>query len=469
MTDLTPIRGTPGIGKSWFGELLLWVLIRLGVRVVFEQARASKWFFFDPLSESVVVVSRSTDLAWPPAFRADQGAVLIFDPAASGAAVEPLMVDQFTVVTASPNRLHFKEFLKHSAELRFLPPWSFEDLKSILPFALLSAPSIADKEAVLEERFAVVGGIPRKLFDDKPVRYWQQQILGQLGQNVTNVRSLLSVEVIEDYNQAHNNLIVIDSSPPFFDQGRLMLSSAFVRLHYPTEAQSADRRKLLDEIWKAWNDPARAAEAGKKFEPFAFGSLFLGGLFPYFPLLENGTHASSAPERQFGPFEHSELFTDLSSLPSILPNVLYRPSISNFPLIDFFAVIDGDLTLFQMTVSDSKPSPLPILSNATLLPLLDLFSSTFPNRRVVAVFVAPDFILNSFKLTETGWMKKEAEKKKEKKAKETKEKEKKRKKKKGGDKEMEGKEKNPALFSHTDQSGLELVASVLYLPLLPHS
>ena len=73
-----------------------------------------------------------------------------------------------------------------------------------------------------------------------------------------------------------------------------------------------------------------------------------------------------------------------------------------------------------MTVSDSKPSPVPIFSNTTLPPLLHLFSATFPSRRVVVVFVAPDFILNSFKLTETGWVKKEAEKKKEKKEKEKK-------------------------------------------------
>ena len=454
------VSGTPGIGKSWFGELLLWVFTRLGIRVIYEHALTGKWFFFDPASDVVLTSPRSTDLAWPAHFRNDMHAVLLFDPAASGSAVEPLLVDQFTVVTSSPNRLHFKEFYKRASEMRFLPSWTLDDLKRILPFTTLAG-SLVQKEVALVERFQVVGGIPRKLFDDKPVRYWQHQVLGQLRQNVANVRSLLSLEVIEDYNQAHNNLVVIYASPPAFDQAHLILSSAFVRLHYQTESKSSDRRKLADEIWAAWNDPTRAVEAGKKFEPFAFGSLVLGGKFPYFPLLESGSHASSTSEHQFGPFEHTELFTDLTDLMQILPNVLYRPSISNFPVIDFFAVIDDELILFQMTVSTFKPSPLAVFSNTTLLPLLDLYASTFSKRRVVIVFVAPDFILNSFKLTETGWVKKEAEKRKLKKEKETEKKQIK------GEKKMH-KQATPLCITN-EATNLELVAFVLYIPVLHYS
>src|SRR3546814_6982202 len=93
------------------------------------------------------------------------------------------------------------------------------------------------------------------------------------------------------------------------DEGKLELASAYVRMHYPTEAHSADRRKLSNDILQAWNDPTRSAEAGKKFENFAFGSLYLGGKFPCFPMLANGARASEGSLREFDQLERLEIIT----------------------------------------------------------------------------------------------------------------------------------------------------------------
>lgn len=441
-------RGTPGIGKSWFGELLLWVLVNMGVRVVFQQARAAKWLFFDLAAEYVYDCDVHTDRWWPKEFSSDMGAVLIFDPAASGSAVEPLLVDQFTVVTASPNRLHFKEFLKTAGQMRFLPFWSREDLKRILPYCDLPGP-LAAKEAVLAERYGVVGGIPRKIFDDKATSKWKAELESQLAQHAGNIRSLLSLDIIEDYNRAHNNLVVIHSTRPTFENARLFLTSDFVREKYKEKAMASDRRVRSEEIKAAWNDPTRAAEAGKKFEPFAFESLFLGGRFPLFQVREDGTHEASGSDRSIGPFQGSETFTDLSEMKDVLHDVLYRPSKSNFPILDFFALNDDDLVLFQMTVSTVKPNPNAIFTDKEVLPLLQLHSTLYPKGRVEIVFVAPDFVLHSFKLTKTGWSQK---KKKEKKTK------------------SKPKKQPPAPFEFVDPSKklqCRGVAFVLYLPVLP--
>src|SRR3546814_1735423 len=59
--------------------------------------------------------------------------------------VEPLWVEQFTIVTASPNRIHFKEFLKRVGKLRFLPHWSLDDLMRILPYVELPG-ELVEKE-----------------------------------------------------------------------------------------------------------------------------------------------------------------------------------------------------------------------------------------------------------------------------------------------------------------------------------
>src|SRR3546814_361940 len=118
----------------------------------------------------------------------------------------------------------------------------------ILPYVELPG-ELVEKESLLETRFEVVGGIPRKLFDlDRSLLICQKTILEKLRQNMGNVRSLLSLEVIDDYNQAHNDLVAIHSTPPQFDEGKLELASAYVRMHYPTEAHRADRRKLCNDI-----------------------------------------------------------------------------------------------------------------------------------------------------------------------------------------------------------------------------
>ena len=153
-------------------------------------------------------------------------------------------MDQFTVVTASPNRQHFKEFLKTAGQLRFLPSWSFDDL----PFCNLPGNAAARKRA-LKELFEVVGGIPRKIFDDKPLSFWKGKIAGQLKLHATDIRSLLSLydEEIEDYYRAHNNLVIIHSTPPF-DTARLFLSSTmfehFIRKWLELLIEGSELRRL---------------------------------------------------------------------------------------------------------------------------------------------------------------------------------------------------------------------------------
>src|SRR3546814_10040177 len=97
-------------------------------------------------------------------------------------------------------------------------------------------------------------------------------------------------------------------------------------------------------------------------------------------MLANGARASEGSLRQFGQLERIVLVTSVASLMKLEPNILYRPSQLNFPLIDFFAVIGNKLAFFLMTVSDSSPSPLDILSNAKLGPL------EFSQNRVLAEF-----------------------------------------------------------------------------------
>jgi len=420
------------------------VLVNLGARVVYQQARASLWLYFDLNSDSVGISPVKTVLGWPQEFSNDIGAFFLFDPAASGYAVEPLLVHQFTVVTASPNRKHFKEFIK-TAQMRFLPSWSLADLDRILPYCNLPG-TVAARRKALEERFEIVGGIPRKIFENFSSEYWTKTITNELIEHSGGVQLLLAEfnTVMKDYNRVHNDLVVIYSTGPHFDRARFFLASEYVRRCYPQQIKLSERRLRAEEIKSAWNDPTRAAEAGEKFEPFAFESLFFGGRFALYPFLEDGTHAPTGSDCQLGPFQGSETFTDLSYVTTFLPDMLYRPSQKNFPILDYFALCGNDLLLFQMTMSDRKPDPEGIFSDTRVRPLLKLYSGMNLHGRIMVVFVAPDFVLHSFKLTETGW-KKDSSKSKSKKS-------------------------VTSLFQVVDsQKKLKCacVASVLYLPVLP--
>ena len=396
-------RGTPGIGKSWFGELLMWVMVNIGVRVVYQQSLESLWYFFDFGRDYVRCTPISTRLAWPKDFSSDHFACVIFDPAASGAAVVPLKVPQFTVVTASPNRQHFKEFLKYAEELRYMPFWSLSDLYRILPYCNLPG-TLAEKRAMLEKRFQVVGGVPRKLFGSTSLDVWQMAIDADLRQEAGGIASMLLdyPGVMRDCAKNHSDLVFLHSSPPF-DRTRLYLASDYVRRTYAQMGQY--RRAQAAEIEEAWDDPTFAAEAGHKFRPFAFEAIFLGGRFSLHGFREDGTHEPSATDYQLGPFYGLETIASPASIETILPGVFYRPSQPKFPLPDYFALCGDDLFLFQMTVSSQKPNPAGIFSHSQLRPLLELYSKSNLNGRVVVVFVAPDFIYRSFSLTQSGWKK----------------------------------------------------------------
>lgn len=378
------------------------MLTRLGIRVVYEQAMAKTWYFFDPARKSAQLSFPFRARPWPLVFRADRGAVVIFDPAASGEAVEPLMLPQFTVATASPNRSHFKEFVKRCGEMRYFPPWSLPELLQILPFSPLDG-----DRAALEERFAVVGGVPRKIFGTTPTLAWELLLTGKLSSNVLSVRSLLSRDVIEDFNQAHNDLVTLHGAPPSFDQPRLELASDYVRLHYPNDETMADRRHLSDEIRAAFDDPTRSVEAGKKFESFVRSALIRGGYFPHAQILKDGSHNTSLMQlREFKPMLRIFRFADLSSLDHLSPGDLFCPANPNFPLVDFFAIVDDELLLFQVTVASTKPSPLPILQHEAFLPLFRRFASASAKKIVKIFYVVPQFSLTKspkpFRITELG-------------------------------------------------------------------
>jgi len=341
----------------------------------------------------------------------------------------------------------------------FLPFWELKDLENILVFYNESLPKAMGGQPgqpdmtkdVLKDRYYVLGGIPRKIFDSKSIAKWKVELASQMKERSRDIQSRLSLNVVKDYNKAHNDLVRIHSWAPRFDEARLFLASDYVRDTFKEIAASTDRRVLADEIKAAWNDPSRSAEAGIKFEKLAFESLILGGRYPLLRIRADGSHEATGNDLQIGPFETTQTFVKSTDLEEIRSNVLYRPLAKNFPIVDYFGLYNDVLMLFQMTVSELKPNPSEIFTKEGVRPILELYSGKSPNGRAMVVFVVPDFVLSEFKLIKMEWTK--------------------RKKKEAGKKAQKSKAKvqPPPFFTFADPQQkikCQCEASVLYLPVL---
>lgn len=89
----------------------------------------------------------------------DANTFYLFDPAAIPQEPEPCIA--FTIVTASPNKAHYKDFLKQiGGEKYYMPCWTWEEVENILPYFPKYPPM------KVEDRFSRFGGILRYILSN---------------------------------------------------------------------------------------------------------------------------------------------------------------------------------------------------------------------------------------------------------------------------------------------------------------
>ena len=102
----------------------------------------------------------------------DPSTVYLFDPAGNAAdSREPQRCDAFTVVTASPNPAHYKDFKKHSKvpgitpQTFYMEPWSLLELQAAAAAHVENTSGGLDVVEV-ERRFGRFGGVARVVLVD---------------------------------------------------------------------------------------------------------------------------------------------------------------------------------------------------------------------------------------------------------------------------------------------------------------
>lgn len=152
------ITGNPGIGKS-VGLLnyILWQCAQKRRTVVFESLSD------DTKSPVVEVMGRPMGVA---ALKRRETWYFV-DPGAHETAKEPLRRPAFTIIATSPNRSHYRRFLKDVGWRLWLPVWTAEELQSSAPHY---GPN-ADAEECTQRgkrRFDELGGIPHFVLCKRP-------------------------------------------------------------------------------------------------------------------------------------------------------------------------------------------------------------------------------------------------------------------------------------------------------------
>jgi len=379
------ILGKPRIGKSFSISVMLWFFAGIKRPVILELQGQSKRLYLEP-SGRVTDISGSV----PASVLSDRSTVYLFDPGADTQGENLALDVLFTVNCSSPNRAHFKEFLKRVQQRRFMPPWSLEDLLRVQPYI---APQMSDED--LKARYDIVDGSLDKLFGSDTVDELRMDMDGAMALNGIKARLALNQPLSDrrlahiDFNAVPNDLCSIISSPPF-TQAQIVYGSPYVMRSLDEVIALSSQRLLAQRIRESLSSAAMRAKAGVDFEHWAGRVLGFGGNFRCHFFDQFGKAKVNGNERIF-PLLGVEFFKSFRDVTTLKENVHYRPISKREKGIDSFFLSRGKdgiiLRLVQFPVGAQKDGLMNFLMSEYFLALFGLFEELFPQHSPVVEFL----------------------------------------------------------------------------------
>lgn len=138
------VLGNPGIGKTYFGYVLLLHLARSGATVVYERGKEDCLYLFTPTESR-----EGTREQFRPYLR-DRRTYYIAD------ACTPVDVAAKTILLSSPRRNVWYQFSKSHCTIRYMPIWSLEEIQRCRE-QIYNQQSEAETKSLFDRW----GGIPR--------------------------------------------------------------------------------------------------------------------------------------------------------------------------------------------------------------------------------------------------------------------------------------------------------------------
>ncbi|GAM25927.1 hypothetical protein SAMD00019534_091020 [Acytostelium subglobosum LB1] len=353
-SQITVLKGNPGIGKSMFLFFYLWKKRCSGScpkNIVFDCfSRDAIHFTFDHMNKPVAYVGNRTKFEH---IVRQEDTIYLVD------GQTPMAANSFVLLATYPRRNNYEQYAKERANNTFIiPVWTLDEIT----VANSQKQYMRDVKQVIE-RYRGWGGIPRYVLEK--IDLASQQEL-QLAIGRTDYETIIfGSEYIKD-----------------------MIAQRF----YWNWTQ-----QVVDAIEKGCTDLS-SANIGKLFEQLCQRTIQFGQEFDVRPLDGLGDEFNGTLEL---PFNGVNGFKDMNALKEMdfrkhkpTNDILWRPSESTFPCVDSFAFRDGEQCyMFKVTYS-SKPHSISHVEYGHLINALSLGDTT----KFYLFFIVPNQTYLSYRL-----------------------------------------------------------------------
>lgn len=156
------ITGSSGIGKSWALIYMLRLLLKRGHDVLFANRKNEFYVMFERINSNGSCLAKSyKNHTTDPITKADDNVYVLVDPCDSGNDVQ--MTGRRLILSSPPNQKHFPGWEEGNAARFFLPMCS--EAECLTWKKALGSKDISDE--MIRERFPIVGGAPRYIFNSR--------------------------------------------------------------------------------------------------------------------------------------------------------------------------------------------------------------------------------------------------------------------------------------------------------------
>ncbi|RIB06689.1 hypothetical protein C2G38_2007195 [Gigaspora rosea] len=330
------ITGNPGIGKTFFGYYLLYLLQKQNKTIVYHKARQYPILFnkqYTFRSDNIFDFNEYLD-------NTDVWYIVDGQP--------PLEVHAKTILFCSPQKQHYKEFDKMiGTSIRFMPAWSWNEINECR-IGIFNHLEIAK----VEDLYSRWGGIPRFVFE-KALDSSQQNHLEE-AINKCNTRLLDFVGEIDHADDISHRIVHIHTNLPGEEEEKedeethyvnkfILFASEWVAEKVIDKFEKSYNQQLKNFVTASSSDNEYSTLRGVIFEQIAHRILQKGGTFYTRSLESDFTSTIDIPERI------KLLFNDINKIEE---DKYCQPIQKNVSSID---AIVAPHTLIQMTVSRNHP------------------------------------------------------------------------------------------------------------------
>ncbi|PKK64378.1 hypothetical protein RhiirC2_869335 [Rhizophagus irregularis] len=363
--DKLRITGNPGIGKTYFGYYLLYLLAQKDVTIVYDNHHETKPIIFEG-NNAYVSNSDGIDV-----YLRKLAVWYIVD------GKEPKDVKAKTILICSPKKNHYKNFDKYEGvvTIRYMPTWKWEEIARCRKE--LYEKKVSNKKA--RDCFRKWGGIPRFVLERANYKTHQDKLNSAIKRSKMDIFDYIGESIGDDNLDKYGEIAYTETVLKFASNKVMKLVTL--------KLESRIRQRLLE---KTKADTGNTL-LGTSFEYLAHRILRNGGKFDIRPLDKYSGEVSSDPDAVVDLHTQDEqLYFSKNNIDVIENKMYYQPTEKNFPSIDS---IIAPNKVFQMTLAENHP-----IKTSGLKLLYKKFGGDSAQHLVYFYFVVPEHLYEVYKL-----------------------------------------------------------------------